>query len=233
MPVTKIFHKILLVLVCLGLTKVAKATSEYTYKKGEYVIVRDGLAPNKQLSIAAHANGEGGYDNFHLYLMAEPAHEVMGALADISSSNILDTAADAYYASWSADSRHVAVAFRTDRHRLVNLIFSVTSSATEVSGPSLYQEVIGRKTAITDFETRTELVKLSWLDAKRFILKERRMLTSATPRILTAFGKFGRQAEEKSSPETYTVSFSAEAICELLPGNLYRIVDLKPGSFEE
>jgi hypothetical protein len=48
--------------------------------------------------------------------MAEPAHRKIAALGQISPGNNLDTGPGAYHALWSADSRHVAVWFRSDRH---------------------------------------------------------------------------------------------------------------------
>ena len=38
----------------------AQATTVYDYGKDEYVIISDGLAPNKRLSIAAHGAGKMG-----------------------------------------------------------------------------------------------------------------------------------------------------------------------------
>jgi hypothetical protein len=55
-------------------------------------------------------------DDFHLYLMAEPAHKIIAKLEAIGTDAILDSAPDAFHAEWSADSRHVAVLFRSDRH---------------------------------------------------------------------------------------------------------------------
>src|SRR5476651_1660636 len=92
------------------------ATANSGYKKGEYLVVRNGEAPNKRFSIASHGDGELGNDNFHVYLMAEPAHAKIAPLDDIKPDNILDTAPDAYHAAWSPDSRHVSVSFRSDRH---------------------------------------------------------------------------------------------------------------------
>ena len=63
-----------LVLTCAGVP--ARATSVYDYKAKEYVTVDGGLAPNQRFSIAAN-----GYGSFHLYLMAEPAHKAIAALA--------------------------------------------------------------------------------------------------------------------------------------------------------
>src|SRR5258708_22481628 len=92
----------------------AGATNEHEYAKGEYAIIRHGLAPNEKMSLAAHGDGDGdgGRESFHVWLMAQPAHRKILALDDISSRNNLDTGPDAYRAVWSADSRHVAVSFR-------------------------------------------------------------------------------------------------------------------------
>jgi hypothetical protein len=56
-------------------TAPARATDEHTYAKGEYAIIRDGLAPDQHKSLASHADGDGGWKNFHVWLMAEPAHQ--------------------------------------------------------------------------------------------------------------------------------------------------------------
>jgi len=47
----------------------ADATSNYTYKPGEYVTIVDGRSPDGQYLIAAHGEGAHGYEHFHLYLM--------------------------------------------------------------------------------------------------------------------------------------------------------------------
>jgi hypothetical protein len=104
-----------LVLSCIGIP--VRATSVYDYKPKEYVIVDGGLAPNKHLAIAAN-----GYGGFHVYLMAEPAHKPIAALASIDNDAILDTGASAYHAVWSPDSRHVAMHFRSNRHVLTMLL---------------------------------------------------------------------------------------------------------------
>ena len=76
------------------------ATGSHDYGKGEYGVIRDGLAPNKRLSLAAHGDGEGGTGNFHVWLMAEPAHRRIAALPGIGSENNLDTGPDSYRAAW-------------------------------------------------------------------------------------------------------------------------------------
>src|SRR5258707_4118970 len=94
----------------------AGATDSHDYASDEYAIIRDGLAPDRLKSLASHGDGEGGSGNFHVWLMAEPAHRRIVPLDDIGSDNNLDTGPDAYHATWSADSRRVAVNFRSDRH---------------------------------------------------------------------------------------------------------------------
>lgn len=90
-----------------------QATANHDYKRGEYLVVRDGNSPDKHFSIASHGAGELGNGNFHVYLMAEPAHAKIAPLDDIGPDNTLDAAPDAYHAAWSADSRHVSVSFRS------------------------------------------------------------------------------------------------------------------------
>ena len=63
----------------------ARATSNHQYAKDEYGIIHDGLAPGKQLSLASHGEGELGDEDFHVWLMAEPAHRKIAALEAISS----------------------------------------------------------------------------------------------------------------------------------------------------
>ena len=47
--------------IATGLALVpAQATSEYKYGKNEYVTIRNGLAPSKQLSLASHGSGGDG-----------------------------------------------------------------------------------------------------------------------------------------------------------------------------
>ena len=75
----------------------ARATDEHDYEKGEYAIIRDGLAPDKHKSLAAHGEGPGGHGDFHVWMMAEPAHRKIEALADISDKNNLDTGPNAYH----------------------------------------------------------------------------------------------------------------------------------------
>src|ERR1700759_1019925 len=112
----------------------ARATSEYRYGKNEYVVIRDGLAPNKQLAVAAHGWGENNDDAFHIWLMTEPAHRRLVPLANIKDA--LDSAADAFHAFWSKDSRHVGVAFRSSRHEVTLNLYRIDGRrAHEIAAP--------------------------------------------------------------------------------------------------
>ena len=103
----------------------ACATDTHEYARDEYAIIRDGLSPDKRMSLASHGEGLGGNDNFHVWLMAEPSHRKIASLGDIGSSNNLDTGPDAYHAVWTMDSRRVAVYFRSDRHAMELNLYNI------------------------------------------------------------------------------------------------------------
>jgi hypothetical protein len=102
----------------------ALATSNYEYKKDEYVTISNGISPDKKFSIKAHGEGDLGYDNFHLYLFA--SNKRIGPLTEIVE--VLDTGAEAYAARWSEDSRTVMIIYRVDRHAPLK---SITYTLTE------------------------------------------------------------------------------------------------------
>lgn len=75
------------VIAVTGALAPALATSEYVYKPGEFVVIDDGRAPNRQFALAAHGSGDDGSGDdgsgdyggigFRVYLMAEPARRFM------------------------------------------------------------------------------------------------------------------------------------------------------------
>jgi hypothetical protein len=208
----------------------AHATSEYDYAKNEYAIIRDGLAPNKLVSLASHGDGDGGRENFHVWLMAEPAHRKIVILYDIGGR--LDTGPNAYYAFWSADSRHVAVTYRSDRHIVeLNLYQIENRRAHLISGPSLFRDVTSRDPGAGDNERRS-VPEFEWKDTRRFLLKERRLFVTSDPGFARMMGAYGK-VTDKLDDGRWFVEFSAEADCVLMPGNRYRIVDLRVGKFGE
>ena len=90
------------------------ATSNYDYAPNEYVTIATGLSPNGRFAVTAHGEGEGGIDNFHLYLTDTAKNWNISMLADIIDT--LDTGANALAAKWSRDSRQVTIIYRIDRH---------------------------------------------------------------------------------------------------------------------
>lgn len=209
----------------------AHATSAYEYAKDEYAVIRDGLAPNKQMSLAAHGEGELGDGNFHVWLMAEPAHRTIVALPDISPDNNLDTAPDAYHAAWSKDSRRVAVAFRTDRQQVALNLYEVAGDRVHsIAGPSLFKEVTSREVADRD-DPRQSISGIAWRGCNRFVLREFRTFVIADPAFLRLLGAYGHVAEKLDGGKLY-VQFAAEADCLLLPGYHTRVIDLRPANPE-
>jgi len=113
----------------------ADATSNYTYKRGEYVTIVDGRSPDGQYSIAAHGEGAYGYERFHIYLMNAKTEKPIGPLQQIKET--LDTGANAFYAHWSADSRQVSITYRVDRHVAVMVRYRIDNGRAQfISGPT-------------------------------------------------------------------------------------------------
>jgi hypothetical protein len=222
-----------LVLACMA---AADATSTYDYKPHEYALVDGGLAPNKRLSIAAN-----GYRSFHVYLMAEPAHKTIAALASIDNNAILDTGPSAYHAVWSPDSRHVAVHFRSDRHVLTMLLYEIRNGRPQIlDTPSLFRAATKLPDSSDDFDVRSDVTTLTWLSPTTFALKEQRTLEIKAPGLPEKLGSYGKPEADSAAagsgatnqPARHFINFSAEATCQLVPGQGYRILDMKPGTFE-
>jgi hypothetical protein len=127
---------LLAVFACLAfLSPPLQATSNYSYKPGEYVVIADGRSPDGQYSIAAHGDGDDGYDNFHIYLMDARSGRKIGPLEEIKDA--LDTGADAFRAHWSADSRQASITYRVDRHVAVVIRYRIENGrAFRISGPT-------------------------------------------------------------------------------------------------
>ena len=207
----------------------AGATSNHQYAKGEYAIIRHGLAPNKQLSLASHGEGEYGDDNFHVWLMAEPAHRRIMALDNISSDNNLDTDADAYHAFWSKDSNRVAVAFRRDRHEVqFNLYRLENRRIHRLSGPDLFKEVTHRDVTDED-DMRQLLAMVEWHEGNRFTLREFRSFVAADDSLAKLFGAYGQVAEKLPDGKLF-IQFYIDAECEIVPGDSYRVIGIVPGN---
>jgi hypothetical protein len=206
----------------------ARATSEHKYGKDEYVTIRNGLAPNKQLSLASHGDGEYGDDGFHVWLMAEPAHRKIVALQNISSDNILDSAADAFHALWSSDSRYVGIAHRYSRHEVALDLYRIEGRrARLIASPNLFKQVTSRDVTEDD-DLRVNDAIVEWHGGNRFRLREFRSFVVPDDHLLNLLGAYGSVAEKMDDGRLY-IEFFANAECELLPGDRVRVVDLSPG----
>ena len=111
------------------------ATSNREYGPNEYVVIDGGLSPDGKYSIAAHGEGELGYDNFHIYLMNAITGKKIGPLEEIRET--LDTGADAFYAKWSAHSTEVSIRYRIDRREALEVRYRIGKGrAYLIQGPS-------------------------------------------------------------------------------------------------
>jgi hypothetical protein len=206
----------------------ARATSNHQYAKGEYGVIRHGFAPNRQVSLASRGEGEFGDEDFHVWLMAEPAHRKIAALEAISSDNNLDTDPDAYHAFWSKDSRYVGIAFRSSRHEITLNLYRVENHAAHlITGPSLFGAVNHRDVQDEDNQQQLGAI-VEWHDSNRFTLREFRSFVAPDDSVAKLFGAYGRVAEKLPDGKLY-IEFDADAECEALPGDRYRIVSTKPG----
>jgi hypothetical protein len=205
----------------------ARATSEYNYGKNEYVIIRNGLAPNGQMSLASHSDGDGN-ESFHVWLMAEPEHRKIVVLPGIGSDNNLDTAADAYRADWSKDSHHVAVLFRSSRQQFEYNLYGIEGrNLRPIRTPNLFREVTSRDVGNDDDERR-RIWMIDWRDGKRVVLREYRTFVISDPDFLRLLGAYGRVAEKLDGGKLY-VTFAADADCVFEPGRGYHVVNIRPG----
>ena len=91
-----------------------------------------------------------------------------------------------------------------------------------------------------DFDVRSDVTYLTWLSPTTFALKERRTLDIQAPGLSEKLGAYGKALADfapagggaSNHPARHFISFSAEATCQVVPGRGYRILDMKPGTFE-
>jgi hypothetical protein len=219
----------MLLVAALGLMLAsARATSEYTYGKREYVTIRHGLAPNGKLSLATHGGDEPGDNGFRVWLMAEPAHRRIVKLDNISAENILDTAAEAFHAFWSKDSRFVGVAHRSDRHEVAFDLYRIDGRKVHlIAAPNLFREVTSRDVTNED-DLRVQNSIVEWHGGNRFRLREFLSFVATDDKFLKMLGAYGSVGEKLDDGRLY-IEFFANAECEWLPGDRVRVIDLKPG----
>ena len=211
----------------------ALATAEHKYGKGEYAIILGGKAPNGKLSVAAHGEGDAGSENFRLSLMAEPGHRKLMTLPDVNDDNILDSAPDAFHATWSADSRVVAVSFRSERHIVTLNVYAIDGRLAKLlDGPDLFRDVTGRNAGSDNgLDMRSSIPALTWLGPRRFHLTDYRVFVADDTKLADKLGPLGKATKRDGGGNT--IEFSAEADGELLPDGKIRMDKPKPGKFED
>lgn len=203
----------------------ASATSNQTYKAGEYKLVTDGMSPDRKASIRAHGDGELGMDNFHVYLFREDPQKRVGALEEIVE---LDTAADAFTAKWAVDSHAVAIQYRLDRHVFGAQAYTLANNrAYPITGPSLVEQVTGKTLEALRANPMIEATEWTWTGRTTFRLTVDATYRGNAAALVKAFGRFGKRGEDIDE-NVGTVAFSAEAECELVPPSGYRVLSLKP-----
>jgi hypothetical protein len=208
----------------------ASATAEYQYRPDEYVAVQQGEAPDRRHAIATHGESETGNDNFRVWLM-ESGRPIV-ALPGIDEHHNLDSAAVAYKAYWSPDSRHVAVGWRVNRHIVQLNLYAVEGRrATPVELPDLFKEVTGRALRHSD-DVRTDVPIIEWTGRSRFVLKQYRLLVAdkaAAPALLRSLGRFGQPDDAQPQPQRTFVVFVVDAACIVHRPSTVRLVDLQIG----
>ena len=211
----------------------AFATAEHKYAKNEYAIILGGKAPNGKLSVAAHGEGDAGSENFRISLMAEPGHRKLMTLDSVNDDNILDSAPDAFHAAWSADSRTVAVSFRSERHIVTLNIYAVDGARAKLlNGPDLFRDVTGRAVdGANDLDMRSSIPQFTWLAPRRFHLTDYRVFVADDTKLADKLGPLGKASKRDGGGST--IEFSAEADGELLPDGKIRMGKPQPGKFED
>ena len=220
----------------------AHATSSYnySYKKNEYPVIGGGRAPNHRLAIAAHGEGDDGYDNFHLYLMRH--HRIIQSLPAIESKDILDTAAKDYDAAWSPDSRRVIVTYRRDRHSLELRLYDIRGrQVRRIPMPDPVERFI-EQSKDDPQHLRARNISISWLSPTRFRLKQQSLYVVPSRDLANALGPLGRAEVDPQTETTdsdgkpvtwFRVNASLDVIYDVRDGSRLRIISTKPGDFDD
>jgi len=232
MMLDTLFRVFVLIFVTAATTKAVSVTQ--TYKPGEYVVIEQGLSPDKRHSIAAHGDGPLGDDNFHLYLMDAATRKPIGPLTEIEAT--MDTRADAFHGEWAPDSRHVAISYRFQLHdRFLDFYRIEDRRAFAVKYPDLFSTVAPHfNWAPYGFSGPIGgALGVKWKSPTQFILMETGFWRRGQRSPKAKFGKFLKEeieSDENGKP-SLSVYFSAEARCELTAEDHCKIVALNPGKF--
>jgi hypothetical protein len=228
-------HSILALL--LALLTPAHGTSEYDYKPGELLVIKDGKSPDKKLSIVSgDPDKKGGFGG--IYLTDAQTKKVLGALEAVSTE--LDTGPDAYVAHWSPDSKHVSISSRGARHMLGYALYRIENQrAYLVETPNLMCHAVPDFCHLVDELTEQNLKEIStysdivkWVSPARFLVRQISQFQIKTRDPSSALGRYGEIEKEDSESDqassSYHVWFRAEGECELLPGDKSQVVNTRP-----
>jgi hypothetical protein len=228
-------HGILALLLVL-LTR-AHGTSEYDYKPGEVLVIKNGESPDKKFSIVAgDPDKKGAFGG--VYLMETQTNKVLGTLEAVSTE--LDTGPDAYVGHWSPDSKHVSISSRGARHMLGYVLYRIQDRRPYlVKTPNLMCHAVPDFCQLVDKlnernlkETSTSSDVVKWVSSTRFLVRQISQFQIKTRDPSSELGQYGEI--EKEEPHTdqanssYHVCFRAEGECELLPADKSQVVKTYP-----
>jgi hypothetical protein len=225
-----------LITACLSaLSGSGYATAEHRYGPGEYDLIDHGLAPDGQYAIVAHGDQEGAH--LRLFLVDARTQRRIGPLEEADAG--FDSAAEAYHALWSPDSRHVALSYRTDYHVNALLIYRIEHHrAFPVSGPGLLATV-APGFPFEDMDMGSHYRELEWLGPTRFRLHDDGYIRQIADRQITEeearrFGPFSSfdPAGSADGSSWRGLSFSIEAVCQFTGQDQYSILSIKPGTWK-
>lgn len=207
----------------------AAATDNYVYRAGEYVTISGGRSPDGRWSIAAHGDGELGYDNFHLYLLREPSHK---KLVMLRTGDHLDTGPLSIVGLWSPDASRVAILYRSDRHIMDLRLFDVTDGKLHrVNVPSLVK-VVGQRYFKPG--TRRELFgrqyRVVWQKPDHLILEESETFDAAQPAFRPGLEPY--LTVNQTNPNRVFTGFVATARYKVTKTGKLRLLEVRPVSNE-
>jgi hypothetical protein len=225
--------------IWLGLmlmSNLVRATDSYDYKPGETLVIDHGLSPDKRFSIAAGASDKGRVYHFCLFLVDAKSRKRIGPLEELKVP--LDTGAQSFHADWAPDSRHVAITYRVDRHEFDMLVYRIENRrAFRVTGPlDLFDAVKGAK-AVDASKRLAIFLEPRWLSATQFVLHQDSQYSRVSPNPAPILGAYAQAEEEEENgakgedgKKYYFFDFHADGICELVGGDKYRLLSVKPAA---
>jgi hypothetical protein len=93
------------------------------------------------------------------------------------------------------------------------------------------------KESADEYDLRSGYSQIDWLGASTFRLRDHRLYSVTSRKLVRALGRFGRQAQEPYSKEggelRYFVEFSAEATGVVTEPGRYRLRKAKPMKFDD